>query len=522
MSHTLKTPRGTYYTLVAGFALGAVCMASVFNGQTVTRAVADQNRALHQASLATGEDMAALRGLDASFANLAEFVSPAVVHIRAQSTRAAGPNGERVPVQGGEGSGFIFRPDGYIITNDHVVGGFERVTVILRNGREYPGTVTRAQDSDIAVVKIEATGLPTLQFADSSKVRPGQFAMAVGAPFGLENSVTMGHVSALGRTNAIPDRNGEDRFYDDLIQTDTSINMGNSGGPLVNIDGQVIGINTSIFSPTGVNAGIGFAIPSNQARFIADMLIRDGKITRSMMGLYPENLKEYEKEEMGLEGGARVHEVSSDGPAAAAGIQKEDVIVKIGSTPIRSHVDLRSSMLVYRPGETVPVELVRNGQRRTVQVKLEEFKRPARPTPPRGQMPPDFDPFRDFAPFREMPEIRPPRGGGEEELVPPIRDGQARLGVSVATVNEELRGQFEIPANVRGAVVAAVEPGSVAARLGLAPGDVIQQIGSTQIDTAEALTEAMKGLKWGDRTRIMFSRFGAGSVARQTMDVVFR
>jgi serine protease Do len=503
MKPTIKTPKSTYFTLAAGFALGAVCMGTVYTGATVSKAVAQQVQtfAPRHISSPSAESMAELRNLDASFANLADFVGPAVVDIKSVNERQQGPNGERVPVAGGQGSGFIFRPDGYIITNDHVVGNFSKVTVTLRDGREFPGKVTRAEDSDIALVKIEAKDLPTLSFSDSSKVRPGQFAMAVGAPFGFENSVTVGHVSALHRA----DTEIQGRVYADLIQTDTSINMGNSGGPLVNIDGQVIGINTAIYSPSGGSAGIGFAIPSNQARLIADTLIQKGKITRAYMGVVPETLKEYKRAELKVEGGAVLTTVPSDGPAGMAGLKENDVVVRIGQTPIRSSIDLRNSMMQYAAGNTVEVEYLRDGQRRTAQVKL--ATPPARPTPVPQQRPGQRSPFPRF---QLPPGFENPFGedGPEVQVVPPVTDGQPRLGVGVDNLSPELRKQFNIPANVKGAVVTSVVPGSVAAGLGMKPGDVVQFLGDKAVDSAAGLVEAMKSVKKGESRRVKFTRYG--------------
>jgi serine protease Do len=492
-------------------------MAGVFNGAVARPAYAQQNTLGRTVAGTSAENMAALRSLDESYANLADFVGPAVVEIRAStSTTRRGENGERVPLMGGSGSGFIFRPDGWIVTNDHVVGGFDKVTVTLKDGRTFDGKVTRAEDTDIAVVKIDAKELPTLAVADSSKVRSGQMVMAVGAPFGLDQSVTFGHVSAIGRLQGI-----QDRLYPDLIQTDAAINVGNSGGPLVNIDGQVVGVNTAIFTTTGGSAGVGFAIPGNQARFIAETLINKGKLTRSMIGLVPENLKEYQKKEKGLDGGALVDDVSSDGPAAAAGIQKGDVILKIGTTQIHTQMDLRNAMLVYAPGTTVPVELVRNGKRQTLNVKLVEYKRPATPaapapTNPRGEFrfPKEFEDM-----FKDVPRLGRPQT--EDEDVPAIRQGRARLGVSVSNVTDELRKQYNVPTGKKGVVVVEVQSGSVAEKNGVRPGDVIVSFDGKSIETAEDLTRAVGEVKWGDKRKLKTERFTDGQMTMER-DVEFK
>jgi len=519
MSQTLKTPRGVTVTLAAGFALGAACMIGFYSGAASRPAFAQTPTLSRTIGRVSTESMAELRNLDASFRSLVDYVSPAVVAIEASTGRQQAADGSRMPAMGGSGSGFIFRPDGYIITNDHVVGGFEKVKVTLKDGRSFDGTVIRAEDSDIAVVRINAKDLPTLAFSDSSQVRPGQMAMAVGAPFGLEQTVTFGHVSAIGR-----DREIQNKLYPDLIQTDAAINVGNSGGPLVDIEGRVVGVNTAIFSPMGTSAGVGFAIPSNQTRFIADMLIQKGKITRSMIGLYPTNLKEYQKAEMKIEGGALVEQISPGGSAEAAGIQKGDVVTKIGTTPIRSQVDLRNAMLVYAPGTSVPVEIVRNGTRKTVNVKLTEYKRPeaTQLQPGRGEFraPKEFEEFFKDLP-KEFQQLKPGPGMQEDD-VPPLREGRAILGVNAEKASPELRTKYGIPADVQGAVILEVQPGSVAHRLGLQPGDVVQSLDGKSITDRESLQQAMSGVKWGESKSVKYSRFSSGTAVTTERTVTFR
>lgn len=495
-------------------------MAGIQSGVAIPKAYAQQAvlSPIKPVGNLTAENIAALRALDESFSNLSEFAKPAVVHIRSESGRATSTEGVRQPTRGGQGSGFIFRPDGYIITNDHVVGGFDRVTVILSDGREFPGKVIRATDSDIALVKINAKDLPTLQFADSKSVRVGQHSIAIGSPFGLENSVTIGHVSAIGRQDAIPDQEnpGVIRQYPDLIQTDASINMGNSGGPLINVDGQVIGINTAIFSSTGGSVGIGFAIPANQARMIANKLITDGKLTRSMLGLVPVDLKPFEKTERKVAGGALVENVQSDGPAEAAGIRKGDLITRIGDREVETQLDLRNAMLEYRPGTTVKVEFLRDGKKQSAQVKLVEFKQPVTQVMPRTRRESPLDGL----PFELFKNPKPDDSNGDKE--PPVREGQARLGVTVESITADLRKEYGIPAEVKGAVVASVQPGSVADNLGIKAGTVIDRLGDQTIASAEDLTNAMKSVKWGDQRVISFQQFGNGSNVKVQRTVKFR
>ncbi|HZH98990.1 MAG TPA: trypsin-like peptidase domain-containing protein, partial [Fimbriimonadaceae bacterium] len=431
--------------------------------------------------------------------------------------------GRRMGVVGGEGTGVIYRADGWILTNDHVVGGFEKVTVVLHDGRELPGEVRRAEDSDLAVVKVKAAGLTPAVFGDSNTVKPGQFAMAIGSPFGFDNTVTIGHISAVGRDTTIPDARVElgGRYYADLIQTDTSINMGNSGGPLVNIEGQVVGINSAIYSGTGGNVGIGFAIPSNQARLIADMLIEKGKITRGALGLKPENLKEYRKKELGLNGGAAIGEVVPGGPADKAGLKKDDIILKIAGNEVKNQLDVRNAMLQHSPGSTVDIELLRSGQRKTVTVKLVDPKqvRALTPTPPQPKMPQNFQ----FGTPDELEKyFQMPRPKVEDRDEAPLREGKARLGVGVENLTDTLRKQYSIPADVVGAVVVTVDSGSLAEQLGIEPGFVIQQLGNKKVRSAKDLSEAMASVNWGETRKLVFGKFSQNSQMSQSLDVTFR
>jgi len=513
-----------YITLALGVAIGIGSAAYFFKTDAVPKAIAQNEMPVRPIAGMTAENMSALRQLDASFANLAAYIEPSVVHIRTEGSRSTDVFGNRMGVMGGEGSGVIFRPDGWIVTNDHVVGGFDKVTVVLNDGREFPGKVIRSGDRtiDVSVVKIEATGLPSAKFGDSRKVKPGQFAIAVGSPFGLENSVTVGHISALGRQRVVGDAlMGSYRAYNDFIQTDAPLNQGNSGGPLVNIEGEVIGINTAIFSGTGGSVGIGFAIPSNFARAAAENMIEKGKLVRGYLGIGPENLKGYQAKQLGISEGAYVAELPNDGPAAMAGIKQGDVITQIGSVKITSQQDLRAAMLRYSPGETVRVEFWRDKATKSVNVKV--GKAPAETAlndqqPKRRQIDPEsmipdlkgIDPFFGF----KIPD-------GSKD-VPPIREGKAKLGVTVKDLDADLRKQYNIPASVKGAVVTSVAPDSVAAGLDLRPGDVIQRIGLTTINTADDLTKAMESVKWGDTRQIKVSRFGPGTQTSLDVPVTFR
>ncbi len=541
-------PFSAYGTLLAGLALGGVTMVATSRSASpspsrATAPVASVVRETPRAPLAPiaapqpaadvrVDDLAELRRLDASFANLAEAVSPAVVHIRAEGTQTQGSGDGTQLRMGGEGSGFVYRSDGVIITNDHVVAGFATVKVEMKDGRQFVGKVTRAEDSDIAIVRIPAKDLPVLRLAESARVRPGEFAVAVGAPLGLDNTVTIGHVSAIGRQTLVPDANlaARARNYPTLIQTDAAINPGNSGGPLLNVNGEVIGVNTVIYSMNGGSNGIGFAIPSAQVRLVADLLVRDGKLTRSYLGIIPENVKEYRLKELGLSGGALVADPpQEESPAAAAGIQKDDVILRIGQTPILSQIDLRNAMLRYAPGTTVPIEILRGKDRKTVTAKLARPKdlvakadgssdATGMPRRLRGLDRESLDSLR-----QQMDDMMRGRGGAPEAPgggpgadgetdVPPVREGKAQLGVGLA----------EPKAGVKGAVLDAVESGSVAARAGMREGDVLEAFDGKPLATGADLVRAMSGVKWGETHRVRFVRKSGDGTTTVERTIRFR
>ena len=467
-----------------------------------------------------------LRQLDAQFADLVEDVSKSVVHIRTE----VGSNGM------GQGSGVIIRQDGWIVTNDHVVNGATNVTVILPNGKEYKGKVFESDDdrNDLAVVKIDAKDLPTAKLADSLAVRPGEYAIAVGAPFGLENTVTIGHISAVGRMNNASGAMGEVRNYFNMIQTDAPINPGNSGGPLLNIDGEVVGINTSIFSPSsgfggGANAGIGFAIPSNQVAFVADLLINNKKLTRGYLNVGMATLKPYELEEAKLSGGVRIDGVVPGGAAAKAGLQKNDVITKIGSYGIKDDQDLLNTMLRYAPGETVAVQVVRNGKTITKDVKIDG--KLLQPVATQGSGQRDRMQPRELPNFPELPDFNfedwfgRNRGEQPSERPQPKETRKvgspAKLGVQFTEVDAGAKATYQLPENIQGAVIVAVEPGSIAASLGMKPGDVVTKLGDKEITKGSDLVEAMKAFKVGDSTMITFNRFSKGSNMQMVQTITF-
>ncbi len=523
-------------TLTAGavlavVGLGAGLAAKPSQGPTPSRAVAPLSVRPTVSTTSGTKGMLALEEMEQAMTELTAEVSQSVVQIRTGA--AAQMNGDGVPPAGampfgpsGVGSGFVYRPDGWIITNEHVVSGQDKVTVVLADGRELEGKVRRSNDpqADIAVVKVEANDLPALPLADSTKVKIGQFAIAVGSPFELRNSVSFGHVSALGRSGMVGDGMQGTRGYNAMIQTDASINPGNSGGPLVNIRGEVIGINTTIYSTSGSNIGIGFALPSNQAHVVADLLIQTGSATRGFLGVQPADLEPFELQKANGRAGAVVKVVTPDGPAAKAGIKEGDVITNIASQPIRGELDLRLEMYKVKAGQEVPVEFYRGSERKSVNVKIEKI--PDMPQAQRPQIRPMPRGGDDLVPWGDLPDFLRDRMNPDQR---PNRDqngtpdnGPVRLGVEVGQLDQNARTQFSIPEGVEGVVVMNVRPDSMADGFGMAPGDVIEEIDGTKITTPQSLVDKMKTLKRGERVSVRFSRYEKGVQQKLYVQVPIR
>ncbi len=267
----------------------------------------------------------------------------------------------------GSGSGFIINKEGYIVTNHHVVGGSDRITVQFEDKREYEAKLIGSDPkSDLAVIKIDVDeDLPYLELADSNKVRVGHWAIAIGAPFDMDYSMTVGVVSQKSRAVGL-------NIYENYIQTDASINPGNSGGPLLNIEGKVIGVNDFIISPNGGqggNIGLGFAIPSNMAKSIISQLIEEGKVSRPWIGIAMQDLDEKIKKHLDVDKGVLVREVFSGNPADEYGMKPGDVIIKVGDEEVNSSHDLQFAILKFKPGEMIPMEIVRDGDVEEIKVK---------------------------------------------------------------------------------------------------------------------------------------------------------
>jgi serine protease Do len=401
--------------------------------------------------------------------------APGPVRPRVFTFPRGGQTPPRTFSQRGSGSGVIVRSDGWILTNDHVVGGADKVMVTLHDGRSFTGTVRRDYRSDLALVKIPASGLQTAEFADSDRVRVGQWAIAFGSPFQLDDTMTVGIISARQRQKEIVEE-GEARFYPSLLQTDASINPGNSGGALVDINGRVVGINVAINTTTGGSVGIGFAIPANTARNVMDQLISTGKVTRGFLGVKPSSLTPDRRSTYGVTtGGALIEQVTEGTPADKAGFQVEDVVVRYNGKPVTDEVSFRDMVAATTPGTKVDVVVRRDGKETTL-------------TPTIGALPDDI------------------AGGGPVKPAAPAAPAvkvNAKLGVTVEPVTKELAAQYKLDENAKGVVVTGVEPGSAASDAGIQPGMVILRANGRRIGSTADLSAAVANAKSGDDVRLI-------------------
>ncbi len=390
------------------------------------------------------------------------------------------------------GSGFLISPDGYIVTNNHVISGrdgqrlVDTITVTLSDRTEYRARVVgRDPLSDLALLKIDARNLPYVEFGNSRDVRVGDWAIAIGNPFGLGGTVTAGIVSALHR--GIMGGGAYDRY----IQTDASINQGNSGGPLFDLNGRVIGVNTAIFSPTGGNVGVGFAIPAELAKPVIDQLRATGRVRRGYLGVQIQPMTASIASAMGLpkDRGEIVAGVEPRGPAEAAGIQRGDVVVRVGGQEVTPENTLSFIVANTPIGSRVPVEVIRNGQRRTLSVTI-------------GERPSEL-----------LAERRQPGGEGEASASADRGSEATRrsLGLTLQPLSPEIRQQLQIPDSVQGVVVARVNPSSNAAQENLQRGDIIISINQKPVrtpqDAAEAVAEARRA---GRDSVLLFVQRGNG------------
>jgi serine protease Do len=424
-------------------------------------------------------------GIITSFAPVVEKVAPSVVTVfttqtvsRAQTGfpfsddalrqffGGSAPQKQGKQTLQGLGSGVIVSPDGYILTANHVVSGADEIMIGLGNDlRKFRAKkVGTDPGTDVALLKIDENNLPSISFADSDKARAGDIVLAIGNPFGLRQTVTMGIVSAVGRGGmGIVD-------YENFIQTDAAINMGNSGGALVDIDGRLLGINTAIFTRTGGNQGIGFAIPANLAREVMQSLRDKGRVVRGYIGTSVQSLTPEIADAMKLKGqpsGALVGEVEANAPAAKAGIKTGDVITAVNAKKVSDARELRLMIGSMAPGTRTQLEVNREGQTKKFDVQL-----------------------------AEMPANAAEQGTNtsSEETAEPEKT-TVFGGVSVASITDDIRTALDLPKDVQGAVIADLDADSAAAKAGLREGDVIQEVNKHPVKNAKDLLTISKKLK---------------------------
>ena len=434
------------------------------------------------------QPLAVARDLGNAFVEVAKQVKPSVVSIRAERTVSASPGegmGEdffkgspfedffkrfggpqQKQKQMGEGSGVVVDPKGYILTNNHVVAGADKLTIRLLDGREFKGTV-RGTDpkTDLAVVYVEATDLPAASLGDSDKIQVGEWAIAIGSPFGLQETVTVGVISAKGRKGL------GTGTYEDFIQTDASINPGNSGGPLVNIEGEVIGINSMIIIP---GQGIGFAIPINLAKSIMMDLIKSGKFVRPWVGIGLQDLNEDLVKSFDLKekDGALISQVFEGSPAEKVGLKVGDVIVEIDGVKIKNSQDVVHEVLKKQVGQKVKMDLIREGKK--VEILVTTGEMPSEPTEQKTEQP----------------------------------EKKEWFGLHITSVTPEMAAQLGLK-STEGVVVEAVDGGSVAMEAGLRRGDAVLEVNRQRVKDEKDYIRIMEKIKPGQGVLYLVNRGGS-------------
>ncbi len=377
----------------------------------------------------------------------------------------------------GLGSGVIVDPSGIIITNNHVVRQADEIRVLLADKTEYQATLIGTDPkTDLAVLKVEAEGLLTIPWADSNKLEVGEYVLAFGNPFGLNQTVTMGIVSAVGRA-----RMGIAE-YEDFIQTDAAINPGNSGGALVNARGELVGINTAIFSRSGGNMGIGFAVPSNMARAILDQLVTTGQVVRGWLGVSIQDLTPELAVQFEVSGskGVLVSDVLDDSPAEQGGLERGDVIIAFDGTPVEDATQLKNVVAITDVGKAVAVELIRHKRVRTITVKI-------------GRQP------------TTVAQARPTEPGAS------VAPAGVLSGLDVRELNDQVAMRFGVARSKRGLVIAKVRSGSGAEAAGLRAGDLIIEVNRTPVRTLRQYERMAANVNGDRRVLLLIRRQGRAS-----------
>lgn len=382
-----------------------------------------------------------------------------------------GPGEPRGRRGGGQGSGVIVSAEGYILTNNHVIENAREVTVTLPDKREFKGRIVGTDPkSDLAVVKIDGQNLPTVAWGDASKLQVGEYVLAVGNPFGLNSTVTLGIVSALGRG-----RMGITQ-YEDFIQTDAAINPGNSGGALVNTKGELVGINTAIFSQTGGYQGVGFAVPTSMSRPIYESLVKNGKVIRGYLGIGIQDLNQDLARSFGIADGkgALVSDVKDNSPADQAGLKQGDVVTAYQGSLVEDAVALQRMVTRTAVGTKVPVKVIRDGREKELTITIGEQPDTARTAKAET---------------------------GEADY--------ALAGAAVQDLDRETAKELGLKGKAQGVVVTGVEPDSSAEKAGLMAGDVIREINRQPVKSVKDFEKASSAVKKGDNVLILINRRGA-------------
>lgn len=440
------------------------------------------------------QNLSGIAAGDSPFVKIADEVIPAVVNIgTTRKVKVSGvfpfddpifrrffgdemPDAPREQTRQSLGSGVIFRQDGYIITNNHVVEGADDITVTMHDGRTFAGKqvklIGRDPQTDIAVIKIQVSEeLPVARLGNSDSIRVGDWAVAIGNPYGLEGTLTVGVISAKGRTNLpLPSQ----QRYQNFIQTDAAINPGNSGGPLCSIKGDVIGINSAITSPYGGNVGVGFAVPVNMAKSVATQLIDKGKVERGYLGILPQEITSDMRKGLGLKekGGVLVGNVVQGTPAEKSGIRDGDVILALNGKEVATVEEFRERVAAMSPGTTVDFKVWRNGSTMSVKAKLISY------------------------PEEEL---------SQKSTQDNIED--APFGIMVRSLSSSDMENLEISS---GALVVDVRSGSAAERAGIKPGDVILKIDNRQVTDASSFAKAAEELKKSGKEVMLVQVYRSG------------
>jgi serine protease Do len=425
-----------------------------------------------------------------SYADVVSRVAPAVVTIRAERRARSvalpfqdnpllqqffgdqfGQQRQQPREEGALGSGVIVRPDGYILTNYHVIEGAQHIQVDLKDRHTFEARVVGSDPpSDLAVLKIDATNLPTVPLGDSSKLRVGDIVLAIGNPLGVGQTVTQGIISAKGRATELSDGS-----FEDFLQTDAPINQGNSGGALVNLEGQLVGINSQIMTPSGGSVGIGFAIPSDMAANVMDQLITTGHVRRGMLGVTVQSMNSDIATSLGLKSpdGALVASVQPDSPAVRAGLRQGDVITTFDGRPIDDSNALRNRVASTLPGTPVTLGFVRDGKVESTHATLAEL-----PTPR---------------------SVRAAQETGAES---------GRFGLSVEPITPDLASQMKLK-DQSGLVVDKVAPMSPASDAGIQPGDVIKEVNHKPVTSVSGLQDVLRASTNKRPALVLLSRKGS-------------